>query len=183
MNRLKFYGLGGQGVVTASRLLVHAVCIGEGRYAKNLPAYGMERRGAPIHADVWLDDEPILPNSFVYEPDGVVLFDSSVIHKGVSIASGVHPSTFLVANAHRAELPALQAVAAWQRLYIVDATSIALELLGKDIPNSAMLGALARTGVVSLEAICNTLYENFKGKAGDSNVQAARRAYQQTFSA
>jgi pyruvate ferredoxin oxidoreductase gamma subunit len=180
MMRLKLYGLGGQGVVTASRLLVHAVCISEGRYAKNFPAYGAERRGAPIHADVWVDDEPVLPNSFVYEPDVVAVFDASVMHKGVNIAKGTHSASRLVANATPAELSELQHAGAWSQMFAVDATSIALDILGRDIPNSAMLGALAKAGVLGLEAVCNTLLKNFSGKAGEVNVRAAREAYQHT---
>ena len=51
MIRLKFYGLGGQGVVTAAKVLSEAVSIYEGKYAVTIPAYGHERRGAPVYTD------------------------------------------------------------------------------------------------------------------------------------
>lgn len=81
MIRLKFYGLGGQGVVTAAKVLSAAVSIHEGKYAVTIPAYGHERRGAPVYTDVVVDNEPILLNCFVYEPDIVLVMDPSVREK------------------------------------------------------------------------------------------------------
>ena len=77
MYQLKLYGLGGQGVVTAARILVEACTIYDGKYARSLPAYGHERRGAPVFADVMIDEVQILLSSFVYDPDCVMLFDPS----------------------------------------------------------------------------------------------------------
>ncbi len=181
MLKIKLYGLGGQGVVTASKLLVQAACIGDGRYAKNLPAYGAERRGAPIFADVMIDDQPILVNSFVYEPDMVVVFDPSVAAKGSDIGSGAGSQTVLLVNCRgSADLAPLAEVTCWKAIYSVDATGIALGALGRPIPNSAMLGALARAGVVQLTSIQDALRETFGQKAGEINVQSANQAYAST---
>ena len=65
MKRLKFYGLGGQGVVTAGKVLSSAVSLHEAKYAITVPAYGHERRGAPVFTDVVMDDKPVLVNCFV----------------------------------------------------------------------------------------------------------------------
>ena len=73
--QIKFYGIGGQGVVTATKLLAKTVCLFENRYAKTIPAYGHERRGAPVYADIIIDGKEILLNSFIYEPDIVVVLD------------------------------------------------------------------------------------------------------------
>jgi 2-oxoacid:acceptor oxidoreductase gamma subunit (pyruvate/2-ketoisovalerate family) len=183
MIRIKLYGLGGQGVVTASKLLAHAVAIGEGCYAKNMPSYGHERRGAPIFSDVMIDEGEILVNSYVYEPDMVVLFDPSVCKKGMDIARGTTPHSVLVVNCLAGEtLASLKAMQVWKEVYRVDARRIALDTLGRNIPNSAMLGALARTGIVRLESITQSLAEYF-GEKGEINAQAARLAYAQTAAA
>ena len=58
MIRLKFYGLGGQGVVTAAKVLSAAVSIYEGKYAVTIPAYGHERRGAPVDTDGGVEPAP-----------------------------------------------------------------------------------------------------------------------------
>ncbi len=53
MKRLKFYGLGGQGVVTAGKVLSSAVSLHEDKYAITVPAYGHERRGLRC-SPMWL---------------------------------------------------------------------------------------------------------------------------------
>ncbi|SHM80364.1 pyruvate ferredoxin oxidoreductase gamma subunit [Caldanaerovirga acetigignens] len=177
MIQLKLYGLGGQGVVTAGKLLATAVAIYENKYAQTVPAYGHERRGAPVYADVILGEEPILVKSFVYKPDYVMVFDLAVLEKGVDVTEGAHANTCFVVNANQLN-PELPFINKFGSVYYVDATKIALEVLGIDIPNSAMLGAFAATGVVSIDAVCAALEETFKGKAGERNVEAAKRCYE-----
>ncbi|NJD01076.1 MAG: pyruvate ferredoxin oxidoreductase, partial [Ruminiclostridium sp.] len=63
MIKVKFYGIGGQGVVTAAKLLCHSVCMYEDRHAKTIPSYGHERRGAPVFSDVIIDDKNVLLSS------------------------------------------------------------------------------------------------------------------------
>jgi pyruvate ferredoxin oxidoreductase gamma subunit len=181
MHKLKLYGLGGQGVVTASTILATAVSIYENRYAKSLPAYGHERRGAPVFADVMVDSQPILLNTFVYDPDYVLLFDPSVVEKGVDIEQGIDEGTVLIVNINKAgALAWISQGRIWKEIYHVNASHIAQNAFGRDIPNSAMLGALATTGLVKIESVCRALEETFKRKDGDANVQAAREAYRQT---
>jgi len=191
MIQIKIYGLGGQGVVTAAKILVEAVVLHELRYAKSLPAYGHERRGAPIYTDVMISDEVILMNSFVYQPDIVMLFDPSVIDKGIDICSGCHSETQLVANLppnfsepHTLEPAASSRTIAnlkcFRQVFQVNATQIALDTLNKNIPNSAMLGSLARSGVVKLGPVLSALDHVFGEKAGALNTRAAREAYEST---
>nr|WP_325184305.1 hypothetical protein [uncultured Oscillibacter sp.] len=45
MRRIKFYGIGGQGAVTAAKVLSQAVSIYQDEYAITVPACGRERRG------------------------------------------------------------------------------------------------------------------------------------------
>ncbi|MDO4548760.1 MAG: 2-oxoacid:acceptor oxidoreductase family protein, partial [Clostridia bacterium] len=106
MKRLKFYGIGGQGVVTAAKTLSIAVSIHEDEYAITVPAYGHERRGAPVYTDMVIDEKPIVLNCFVYEPDIVIVLDASIIdkHKQVDVGKGMHPETVLVINTPSAEV-------------------------------------------------------------------------------
>ena len=62
MKRIKFYGIGGQGAVTAAKVLSQAVSIYQDEYAITVPAYGHERRGAPVFAHIIVDTEPVLLN-------------------------------------------------------------------------------------------------------------------------
>lgn len=181
MYQLKLYGLGGQGVVTASEILVHAAAIYEHMYARSLPAYGHERRGAPVFADVMLDTQPILLSSFVYNPDYVLVFDPSVVDKGVDIGQGVCKDTVLVLNTGDPRvLVCLGEGLPWRAVYYVNATSIAVNTIGSNIPNTAMLGACAKTGMISLESVCSSLLEIFGKERSEHNVRAVSEAYNQT---
>jgi 2-oxoacid:acceptor oxidoreductase gamma subunit (pyruvate/2-ketoisovalerate family) len=178
--QLKLYGLGGQGVVTAAKLLVEAATIHESKYGRSLPAYGHERRGAPVYADVMIDERPILLSSYVYQPDVVMLFQTSLVGMGVKVGQGVGDHTVLVVNASSSSaLPDALAQLPWRRTHIVDATAIALDAIGRPILNGPMLGAVAKTGIVDLESICCALVEGLGATKGERSVRAARDAYEQ----
>lgn len=181
MYRIKCYGLGGQGVVTAAKILSHAASIFENKYGKTIPAFGHERRGAPVYADVMIDHEPILLNSFVYQPDVVLLFAPSVIQQGIQIQQGIHADSILIINTADPLLPGqLKQTYHFKEVYHVDASAIALAEIGLDIPNGAMLGAIARAGIVQIQSVISALKENFRAKEGEQNARAAQNAYERT---
>ena len=182
MKQLKFYGLGGQGVVTAAKILSVAVSIHEGRYAITVPAYGHERRGAPVYTDVMVDQKPIQVNCFVYEPDIVVVLDEFIVEKhGGDVGRGKDEDTVLVLNTASGETARRYADQfGFQTVYYVDATQVALDTIGKGIPNGSMLGALAHTGIASIGSVESALEELFGKKAGEKNARAARTAYNNT---
>lgn len=175
MKQIKIYGLGGQGVVTAAKILSEAVAIEEKKYAQAIPAYGHERRGAPVYADVIMDEKPIKLKSFVYQPDYVVIFDTSVTDKGVNVMAGTGEDTVFIVNAGKIDENAPYKS---HQCYYVDARQISLEVVKKDIPNAAMLGAMAAAGLVEIAAVVKIIEKTF-GKAGGVNAEAARRAYEQ----
>ncbi len=172
MKQIKFYGLGGQGVVTAAKILAEAVAIKEKKYAQAIPAYGHERRGAAVYADVILDEKPLLLKSFVYEPDYVVIFDLSVIDKGINVMEGATADTIFIVNTSNLtpNSPFFN-----HRVYYIDASQISLDVIQRDIPNAAMLGAIAGAGLVGIESVKKTIEKTF-GKAGASNAEAAQQA-------
>ena len=173
MKQVKIFGLGGQGVVTAAKIFAEAVAIGEGKHAQSIPAYGHERRGAPVYSDVIFSEEPIKVKSFVYDPDYVVIFDLAVMDKGVDVMVGINDNTIFIINGE-CVLP--EYPFAKQPMYYVNARQIALDTLGRDIPNSAMLGAMAGAGLVGIGAVMEMIKKYF-GKAGDINARAAQQAY------
>jgi len=61
----------------------------------------------------------------------------------------------------------------------IDATGIALEIIGRPIVNTTLLGAFAgATGEISIESIKRSVLARFPGKVGELNVRAAEKAYQ-----
>lgn len=174
------YGLGGQGVVTAAKALSEAVSIHEDKFAITVPAYGHERRGAPVFSDIIIDDERVLQNCFVYEPDLIVIFEDSIIDKNVDVGKGAHADTVVLINtASDKAVARYKDTYGFTKVYKVDATQIALENIGRNIPNSAMLGAMAKTGVAKIESVQAALDKYF-GKAGEANARAAKQSFERT---
>jgi pyruvate ferredoxin oxidoreductase gamma subunit len=60
----------------------------------------------------------------------------------------------------------------------VPASEIARERIGRALPNAAMVGAFAATGVVSLGAVRDAVAARFRGGVAEANCQAAADAYE-----
>jgi pyruvate ferredoxin oxidoreductase gamma subunit len=175
MKQIKIHGLGGQGVVTAAKLFCEAVAIYENAHAQAIPAYGHERRGAPVYADAIISRKPIKMKGFVYTPDYVVLFDDAVIDKGIDVMAGTSENTVFIVNTSgpKDDYPFRH-----HKTLCVDAQAVAIKTLGKDIPNTAMLGALAKAGLVDIEAVKQAISGKF-GDAAAQNIAAAEAAGRQ----
>lgn len=183
MNKIKFYGIGGQGAVTAAKILSVAVSLHQNEYAITVPAYGHERRGAPVYAHIIVDEKPVLLNCYVYEPDIVVVFDAHLMDMGVNVGEGCTEETILVINSADKELiERYRETYGFRTILACDATDAGMKNIGLNIPNSAMLGALAKSGVVQIDAVVSAVEESF-GKVGEKNGNAARYAYEHTWQA
>ena len=126
------------------------------------------------------DDKPVLLNCYVYEPDIVVVFDETIIDKHVNVGEGCHDGTILVLNTESPDVVEKYRKAyGFRDIYWGDGTGAALRNIGLSIPNSAMLGALAKTGVVGIEAVEHAIMDSF-GRVGEKNVKAARDTYEHT---
>jgi 2-oxoacid:acceptor oxidoreductase gamma subunit (pyruvate/2-ketoisovalerate family) len=180
MLEVRLHGRGGQGVVSAARLMAEAT-IEEGRHAQAFPEFGAERSGAPIAAYARLSDEPIEIRSLIYEPDVVMVVDRSMVAERM-VASGLKEGGVLIVNFDgdpvqvRRDLDLRPAIKVWA----VDATGIALKTIGKDFPNTPMLGAMARaTGALRLEALVPVFEKRFKGALQERNVKALKCGYEE----
>ncbi len=154
--------------------------INEGKFAQAFPSFGPERRGAPVQAFVRISSkEPIRIRAEITEPDIVVVFDPRLIHIA-KVTSGLKEGGMLVINSRRpfSDIEA-EFGANWQ-LAIIDATTIAHELLGVNIVNTTMIGALIKAaGVVKLESMLEPLEKRF-GRLGPRNIDAMKKAYEET---
>jgi len=175
---VRFHGRGGQGAWTASLLLAQAG-LKEEKNIQSFPAFGPERAGAPITAYTRISDEKIQLHSSIYEPDAVVVLDPTLL--GPAVAEGIHKGTKLIVNTGESakairERLGLKNVETWT----VDATELAIELLGRPITNTAMLGTVVRaTGVVKLESLMAVVKERFEGKISELNVELVKKAYEE----
>jgi pyruvate ferredoxin oxidoreductase gamma subunit len=168
---VRFHGRGGQGVVTAAELLSTAAFT-QGRSAQAIPSFGSERTGAPVLSFCRVDDRPIRSHDPVTTPDAVVVQDPTMLHLP-GILDGLRPDGLLLVNSTRApdELGLEDPPA---RVVTVPATDLSRERLGRPLPNTLLLGALAGlTGVVSLESVQQAIRGRFRGAAGELNAALA----------
>ena len=177
MRELRFHGRGGQGTVVASKILAAAL-FREGRQVQSFPAFGVERRGAPVTAFLRIADGPILLRCEITEPDDLVILDPTLIG-AVDVTAGLKDGGLVLINSP--DGPDAYAALA-QRFHVatVDASGIAVAFgLGsktQPIVNTAILGAFAAVShLVGLESVCDAIREDVPLKP-DANVQAARAA-------
>jgi pyruvate ferredoxin oxidoreductase gamma subunit len=174
VKELRIHGRGGQGSVTAAELIAVAA-FESGENAMAFPAFGVERRGAPVQAFVRFSNEKIRLRSQVYEPDYIIVQDSTLI-KDVNVFHGMKEGGIAIVNTEKAieaEVPA------GVRLITIDATRIALDTLGIPITNTALLGAFAAaSGEITFEALKTALRHRFRGELAEKNIQAAKQAYE-----
>ena len=175
MKEIRFHGRGGQGAVTAAELLAVAA-FADGKYSQAFPAFGVERRGAPVLAFTRIDEQKIRLRNQVYEPDYVIVLDATLIGT-VDVVQGVKPNGTVLVNTDKpVEKLGLKTGA---KVRVIDATKIALEELGRPIMNTTLLGAFAgATREIRLESIEKSVSHRFPGDLGTKNVKAVRRAYE-----
>jgi 2-oxoacid:acceptor oxidoreductase gamma subunit (pyruvate/2-ketoisovalerate family) len=176
MRELRIHGRGGQGAVIASKLLASALFL-EGKSVQSFPAFGVERRGAPVTAFLRFSDGPIWLRCEVTAPDDLVVLDPTLI-KAIDVTSGLKPGGSILINSER-EPGEYVDLAGRFRVATVDASAIARqhELGSKTQPivNTAILGAFARfLGLVDLESVCRAIRDDVPRP--EANVAAAREA-------
>jgi len=173
LRELRIHGRGGQGSVTAAELIAVAA-FKSNVHSQAFPAFGVERRGAPVQAFVRFNDEKIRLRSQVYEPDYVIVQDSSLI-KDVNVFGGLKNGGIAIVNTEKkldADIPK------GVKLITIDATKIALEVLGMPITNTSLMGAFAAaSGEIEFSALEEALNERFPEALAKKNIAAARRAY------
>ena len=152
--------------------------IDEGKYAQAFPAFGPERRGAPVQAFIRISDKQIRIRAEVTEPGIVVVLDFSLLNI-VKVTAGLKQNGLVVVNTKSFDnVPA--DIRSKYRVAIIDANLVAKETLGAPIVNTTMLGALIKaSGVVKLESLAEPLKRRF-GKLAEKNFAAMKRAYDET---
>lgn len=175
MIEIRFHGRGGQGAVTAAEILAKAV-FEEGKYTQAFPSFGVERRGAPVTAFARISDEPIRRRYQIYKPRYVVVLDDTLVNV-VDVTSGLLDEGSILLNTDNNELTTKLRDKSIET-HPVDATEIALDIIGRNIVNTTMLGFLsAKTGVVSIDPLLKTINDTFKGKVAKLNVEATEYIY------
>jgi pyruvate ferredoxin oxidoreductase gamma subunit len=177
MIEVRWHGRGGQGAVTSVELLAVAA-IGAGKYAQGFPSFGPERRGAPVAAFSRIDDKKIKVRSGIYQPDVVVVLDSSLIGL-VNVIDGLKSNGKLIVNTPKTPEEIRQELNFKGTVATVDGTGIARKEMGVPIANTTMIGALLKIiGVMGLDAMKEAVEHRF-GRIAQKNLAAMKRAYEE----
>ena len=178
MVEIRFHGRGGQGAVVASIVLATAF-FKEGKFVQAFPSFGAERRGAPVMAFTRASDQEIRERFGIYEPDCLVILDSSLTNRQ-GIASGLKEGRWIIVNSDKR--PEDYLFLGPYRVATLDANSISQKYgLGSSsvpIVNTTILGAFSKvTQTVAIESIVEAVRESAPSKP-ENNAKAALEAYQ-----
>ncbi len=175
MKQIRIHGRGGQGSVTMASMMAEAA-FESGKNAQGFPSFGVERLGAPIEAFVRVDDREITDRSQVYNPDYVIVQDSTLIEL-VDVANGLKDDGMILVNTS-ADAEGID-IDTEAEIVTVDATEIAMKHLGRPIMNTALCGAFAKaTGLMERESMAKVIEKTFEGEIGEKNVKAMEEAYE-----
>jgi len=179
VRELRIHGRGGQGAVIASKVLAVAV-FREGRWVQSFPAFGVERRGAPVTAFLRVADVPIRLRCEITAPDDLIVLDPTLVD-AIDVTAGLKPGGGILINTDRPP-SAYPALTDRFRVATVDASAIAtahgIGSRSQPIVNTAILGAFATwSGLVGLDHVCDAIAEEVPSRA-EANQAAAREAAQ-----
>ncbi|MBI5554942.1 MAG: 2-oxoacid:acceptor oxidoreductase family protein [Elusimicrobia bacterium] len=185
LTEIRWHGRGGQGAKTAALLFADAA-LGEGLYIQAFPEYGPERMGAPVQSFDRLSDEPITIHCGVTNPSVVIVLDPTLIGT-VDVTQGLPADGAIIINTSETAKDIRQKLGITKgKVYTVDASLISKETIGRDIPNTPLLGALAKvTGLINFERMVEDnrkkLTLKFKNRPEiiEGNIKSIQRAYQE----
>lgn len=181
---IRWHGRGGQGTVTAAKVLADA-CLSGGRQVQAFPEYGPERAGAPLRAYNRISERQLRMHCPVLNPKVVAVVDASLLD-AIDVTDGAKDDAVFIVNTGKdpKEIRAKLKAKPSQKVFAVDASKIAIETIGRPMPNSSMLGAVNKaTAIVKmdvlLEDVKNSFGKKFAQKIIDANLAAVKRGYEE----
>jgi pyruvate ferredoxin oxidoreductase gamma subunit len=183
LTEIRWHARGGQGAKTAATFLAEAA-IKDGKYSQGFPDYGPERMGAPMRGFTRISDKPVRLHCAIEEPDVVIVLDDTLLDT-VNVCEGLAETGTILINSKK-DAASIRAKVKWngKGLFVVDATQIALDELGRPIPNTPMLGALVKAnGTISLDVLLEDIKKKFskkfKKQVVEGNLNAIKRAHEE----
>lgn len=180
---IRWHARAGQGAITAANTF--AAVIGDlGKYVQAYAEYGAEKRGAPVVAFTRISESPILIHCGVRNPYVVAVLDPSLL-KQVDISEGLLEDGIIIINSILSAEDIRKGLnLGKRRIYLLDATKIAMEELNRNIPNAPLLGAMVKAlKLIEIESFMQrfqaTLPKKFPRDLIKSNLTAVKRGYEE----
>ncbi|MCL2233148.1 MAG: 2-oxoacid:acceptor oxidoreductase family protein [Treponema sp.] len=185
MVEIRWHGRGGQGAKTASLLLADAA-FNTGKFVQGFPEYGPERMGAPISAYNRISDERCPIHSNIYEPDYVVVVDETLL-EAVDVTAGLKKDGGIIINSAKSPEELKSKLGGYEgKVYTIDAGVISEQEIGRNIPNTPMLGAVVKvSGVIPEDKLLQDMEASMKHKFAnklhviEGNMKALKRSLQE----
>jgi len=181
---LRWHSRAGQGAVSAAQFFSEAM-IGLGNESMSFPSFGAEKRGAPVEVFNRIAQEMIDDSSQPREVDAVILLEPSLIGAELSheyVLAGLNQSGFLIINTEKTDLSDFHKKFGGTIFYI-PATQIALETVGRNVPNVATVGALVKILELDKKKLRLMLEKHlsavFPQKIVDKNLTGFDRGYEE----
>lgn len=177
------HGRGGQGAKSAGQIIAETALMA-GKQIQAFPEYGPERAGAPTKSFVRISDRKIRTYAPITEPDIVMVIDPTLLD-AIDITEGLTKESILIINSGEPAEELRKKIKEFEgKIYSVDATSISLGLLGKNLPNMPILGALVKvTDFITIKDLEKSVKDHFLSKIGEQNVNknidGIRKAYEE----
>lgn len=178
-HEIRFHGRGGQGAVSAAALLALAA-FEDDFEAQAFPKFGSERRGAPVEAYVRISSTAIRAHNQVYAPDAVVIQDAGLL-RSEPLLRGLKSGGLIILNSTQQTVDGSNKNGDF-RWICLPASLIGERHLGRPLPNTVLLGALAAaTRWVNLSALEQAVTNHLSKKGAkmvEANIEALREGYQ-----
>ncbi|OGW34409.1 MAG: pyruvate synthase [Nitrospirae bacterium GWD2_57_9] len=182
MVEIRWHGRGGQGTVTAAKVLADA-CLSGGRNVQAFPEYGPERAGAPLRAYNRISEKTLRMHCPVLNPGVVCVVDATLLD-AINVAEGATDNAVFIVNTSKDPKDVREKLKAKasQRVFTIDATRIAIDTIGRPMPNAPMLGAVNKaTSIVPMDVLLadvkGSFGKKFAQKIIDGNLDAVKRGY------
>ena len=179
--QIRIHSRGGQGAKTAAQIIAEA-SIEEGCFAQAFSEYGPERSGAPMKTFLRISKKPINLYSDVRTPDMVVVLDPSLL-LNVDVTEGLADGGIVILNTCE-DVESLKKKLSKKncKVYTVDAKGIAMRIIGRDLPNTAIMGAIIKlVPLIPYEHAIEETREKFEKKLSEDlvekNVEALKEGY------
>ena len=182
MVEIRWHARGGQGAKTAAMFLAEAV-LSKGKFGQGFPEYGPERRGAPMRGFTRISENPIRRHCMIENPGIVIILDPSLMDSAAAgVTAGTDKDTVFLVNTVQSPADTRKKLGVkGATVHTVDATGIALDSIGRPIPNMPMIGALlAVDDMMTIDELKSELVANLGSKFSqviiDGNLAAVERA-------
>jgi pyruvate ferredoxin oxidoreductase gamma subunit len=180
---IRWHSRGGQGAKTGALVLAEAA-MDEGKYIQGFAEYGPERMGAPMKAYDRISTSPITVHYGITNPNVVVILDTTLIGR-VDVAEGLAEDGVIVVNTPEspASMRSLLGIEG-RSIFTIDASKIARDNIGRDIPNTPVIGALLKaTNMMDIDGVIKSIRKKLGSKLRpeivEGNVKAIKQAYEE----